>query len=135
MAVRTPANRATLRKDGSAPEDPRDILDTGIIGRSGLRAFAGRIYEEFDPNLSQEKWLHICREMTDNEPVIGSGLYVIEMLLRGTEWRFDPADETPQAQMVADRFQSMLFDMDTSWQDTLTDILSMLPWGWAFMET
>lgn len=115
--------------------DPRTQLDTSIIGRTGLKAFAGRIYEEFDPNLSQEKWRRICLEMISNDPVVGAYLYMIEMLLRGTEWRYDPADESNAAQMVADRFQSMLYDMEVSWQDTLTDVLSMIPWGWAFMET
>ena len=78
------------------------------------------------------------REMQDNDPVIGALLFSIEMVLREVEWRTEPstadgADPT-KAQFWADRVWECVNDMSMTWPQTVSGMLSFLPFGWAFME-
>ena len=60
-------------------------------GVSGLRRYGPYIYEEFLPELRWPQAGKIYQEMSDNDAVIGAILYLAEMLIRGVEWRVEPA--------------------------------------------
>jgi hypothetical protein len=107
---------------------------TQEIGATGLKQYSGYIYEEFLRQLWQSKWKKIVREMSENDPIIGGTLRAIEMLVRQTSWRVEPASESPEDRQRAEFVQGALYDMSHTWQDTLSEILSFVPWGWSFVE-
>lgn len=114
--------------------DPRYQLDLGSIGNPGLRIFGGRVYEEWLPELIGTRGIRVYKEMYEQDPVIGAMLFAVEMLIRGVDWTVNPADETPEALYWADFCEGCLHDMSHTWEDTLSEALSMLPYGWALLE-
>lgn len=105
------------------------------LGASGLTVIGGRIYEEPLRELSGDKWRRAVREMMTSDSVINASLFAIEMLARQVSWDIVPADESNEAKKEAEFFRQCLFeDMSNTWQETLSEILSFLPWGWAYFE-
>ena len=72
--------------------------------------------------------------MADNGPVVGAILYLAEMLLRNAEWSTEAASDKPVDKEAAEFLYSCMHDMDTSWADTISEILSMLTYGFSFNE-
>jgi hypothetical protein len=104
------------------------------LGSSGLRRYGGYVYEEFLPNL-RWPWAHrVYQEMADNDPVVGSILFLAEMLIRNAGWDVEKVSEKPEDVEAAEFLKSCMNDMDTSWADTICEILSMLPYGYSFHE-
>lgn len=104
------------------------------IGSSGLRRYGGYVYEEFLPQLRWPRAGSIYKEMSDNDPVVGAILYLTEMMIRNADWTVEPGDDTARGQEAADFLYSCMEDMDTSWNDTISEILSMLTYGFSFHE-
>jgi hypothetical protein len=106
-----------------------------ILGAPGLKQFSGKISEEFLPDLKGDKRVRMFREMADNEPVISGVLYAIRTLCRQTSFDIREAEDTPEAKEAAEFISSCLFeDMDTTWTDTLSEILSFLTYGFSVHE-
>lgn len=104
------------------------------LGTTGLKRYGPYVYEEFLPELRWPWAGKIYQEMADNDPVIGAILYLAEMLIRGTTWSVTPAS-TSQADVEAAEFlESCMHDMDTSWANLISEILSMLTYGFSFHE-
>lgn len=105
------------------------------IGYTGLEVNSGQIEEETLHELRGDKWVRALKSML-NDPVIGATLFAIEMLARQTDWQMVAADDSKVSAENADFFRESLFsDMSHSWADTLSEILSFLPWGWSYFET
>lgn len=104
------------------------------IGVSGLRRYGPYVYEEFLPELRWPYAGKIYQEMSDNDPVIGAVLYLAEMLIRGTCWKVEPASQSEADKEAAEFLESCMHDMDTSWANTICEILSMLTYGFSFHE-
>ena len=104
------------------------------MGVTGLRRYGPYIYEEFLPELRWPNAGRIYQEMSDNDAVIGSVLYLAEMLIRGVEWRAEPASPSKADKDAAEFLTSCMNDMDTSWANTICEILSMLTYGFSFHE-
>jgi hypothetical protein len=127
----TGSNGTGLRQGRNA-ETP----DMAVLGRTGLITWGGRIYEEWLPELRGTWWRRTVREMVDNDPTTGAVLFAVEMLMRQVSWRNQAADESAQAQKLRDFADSVLLegDMSASWANTLSEIVTFLPWGWAWLE-
>ncbi|MNU34899.1 hypothetical protein D3C71_234860 [compost metagenome] len=104
------------------------------LGVSGLRRQGGYVYEEFMPNLRWPRAADIYQEMGDNDPVIGSVLYLAEMLIRNTDWTVVAGSDKPVDMEAAKFVEECMNDMDTSWADNISEILSMLQYGFSFHE-
>lgn len=103
------------------------------LGSSGLRQFGGRIAEEFLPQLAGWRGAATYREMRENDPVINAVFHAIEMFIREAEWWAGGA-EGPDAQEADEFAESARLDMSETWEDTISEILSMLQYGWCFAE-
>lgn len=104
------------------------------IGATGLNISGGYILEEWLPALWRTRWRQIVKEMRDNDAIVGAVLRAIELLTRGVEWRVEPGSEDNDGRMKAEFLEQCLRDMSETWQDTQSEILSMLPWGFAVQE-
>lgn len=102
------------------------------IGATGLQlATGGVVEEEIHPNLIGRQAIRTYRDMGDNDPVVGSILFAMDMLLRQVDWLPEQGDATEED---VDFLMSCLEDMENSWADFISEILSMLRFGWSFHE-
>ena len=104
------------------------------IGRLGQKRYGGFFYEEFLKDLQGKKGVEVYREMSENDDVIGSILYAIEMLIRQATWNVQPAGSTPKDEEAAEFIYQCMDDMQDTWTDTISEILSFLTFGWSAHE-
>lgn len=115
--------------DGKKP-----ALDLSAIGATGLPRWGGYVYDEYLTVLQGTNGRKILREMSEQDSIIGGILFGIEMLARQVPWTVIPANETPRAKKIADFFTECYKDMAPTWEDTISEIFSMLPYGWSWLE-
>lgn len=108
--------------------------DFSELGRTGLVQYSGRVHEEFLKELEGPKAIKVYRQMAENDPVVGSILFAVDMLMRQVDWRVDPADDTPSARAQAEFIESCLEDLSQPFSETLSSVLSMLVFGWSYHE-
>jgi hypothetical protein len=119
----------------SATEPRKTAYDA--YGISGLTRYGviSRVYEEFLRELQGPQGMKNYREMMDNDPIIGAILFAANHLCRKVSFKMKASVQTQQAQFIAAKIGSMIFDdLDNTWPDTLSEILTMLPFGWAALE-
>ena len=104
------------------------------MGASGLKHSAGVVDEEFLPALRGRKAIQIYREMSNNDPTVGSLLLTINQLLRAVTWRVEAPDNTPDSTKASDFVESCMDDMSHTWDDMISDILTDLVYGWSWHE-
>lgn len=107
------------------------------FGISGLTRYGtvSRVYEEFLRELQGPQGMKSYREMLDNCPIVGAIMFAAMHLCRKVSFKLKPANSSQEARQVADFVGSCIFDdMSSAWPDTLSEILTMLPFGWAAME-
>ena len=104
------------------------------LGVTGLKRYGGYVYEEFMPQLRYPRAGEIYKEMADNDAVIGSVLYLAEMLIRGTKWETKPASQDKADIEAAKFLEECMNDMESSWADTICSILSMFVYGFSVHE-
>ncbi len=104
------------------------------VGQTGLRRWGGRVDEEWLPQLSGREGMRIYREMSEGDAIVGAVLYAIEQILRTTSWSVEPAGTSNLDVQKADFLKSCMEDTSHTWSDFISEVLSMLPYGWSFTE-
>ena len=105
------------------------------MGTSGLKRSGGYIDQEWLRQLSTPTLRYRAfSEMRDNDAVVGAILYAIESLIRQVEWTVKPAEDTDSAREAAAFLESCILDMSVSWEEFLSEVLSMLPYGFSLFE-
>ncbi len=110
------------------------MADRREVGRIGQRRYGGTIYEEFLSELRGKRGIEVYREMAENDDVVGAILFAIEMLIRQCRWNVEPEGDTPDDIRAAEFVKSCMDDMQDTWIDTISEILSFLTYGWSFHE-
>ncbi len=104
------------------------------LGRIGQKRYGGFFYEEFLKELQGRKGVEVYREMADNDDVIGAILFSIEMLIRQASWTVQPGGAEKADQEAAEFVESCMNDMQDTWTDTISEVLSFLTYGWSYHE-
>ncbi len=104
------------------------------LGKIGQNKYGGLFYEEFLPELRGKKGCEAYKEMADNDDIIGAILFAMEMLIRQVNWQVEPNSSKQEDQKAAEFVASCLDDMEQSWTDTISEILSFLTFGWSYHE-
>ncbi len=99
------------------------------LGDTGLSRWGGRVSEEWLTELKDARGRKVISEMMDNDPVISAMLRALEYIVRGVKWQAQ-GESDEQVEFL----ESCLGDMSFSWEDTLSEILSFIPFGWAYLE-
>ncbi len=110
--------------------------EIGRIGqrRYGKNGYGSILYEEFLPELRGIKGVEAYTEMADNDATIGAILFAIEMLMRNCEFHVEPAGDSSKDKECAEFVESCMHDMERTWTDTMSEILSFLTYGWSYHE-
>lgn len=109
------------------------------MGRIGQLRFynpgsSSIFFEEFLPELRGYRGVQAYQEMADNDATVGAILYAIEMLMRQCEFHIEPAGDTEKDKEAAEFVESCMDDMERTWADTLSEILSFMTYGWSYHE-
>lgn len=110
--------------------------EIGRIGqhRYGSVGYGQIFYEEFLPELRGIRGVRVYTEMSDNDAMIGGILFTIEMLMRNVDFKIEPGGDSAKDKEAAEFIESCMDDMENTWADTLSEILSFLPFGWSYHE-
>ena len=104
-------------------------------GMTGLiYSAAGTIEEEFLPNLMGRNAQRVYKEMRDNDAIIGSLLFCIDMVLRSVQWRTEENKNATDPMGEASFLWESMQDMSHTWSDFVSEVMSMLPFGWSWFE-
>ncbi len=103
-------------------------------GRIGQRRWEGQFAEEFLPELSGMRGIRVYREMSDNDDTIGAILFAIKMVVRQVKWHVEPGGGSAADKEAAEFVESCMYDMQSTWTDLISEILSFLTYGWSFHE-
>ena len=106
------------------------------LGSTGLKIWGGVLSEEWLLELQGSSGRKAYREMGDNDPTVGSINFAVEQMVRGAQFYIDPAGKDIGQRKDAEFLDSCLLqgDMDTSWYDNLSEILSFLQFGYSVEE-
>jgi phage gp29-like protein len=104
------------------------------IGVSGLDYSHGYVNEEFlvDLNTSAKRYKRF-NEMRQNSAVIASGLLAIELMIRRIDWRIETGEDD-ESDERKDFIDGAREDMSTTWDDHISEALTMVPFGFAPFE-
>ena len=110
--------------------------ELGRIGqlRYGSNGSGSIFFEEFLHELRGVKGVQAFTEMADNDATVGAILFAIEMLMRKCEFHVEPAGKSAKDKEAAEFVESCMNDMERTWADTLSEILSFLTYGWSYHE-
>ena len=103
-------------------------------GRIGQKRYGGTLYEEFLPELRGKRGAAVYHEMSENDDIVGAVLTALELLLRQAVWRVDPAGPEKKDAEAAEFVEQCRNDMQDTWTDTISEILSFLTYGWSYHE-
>ena len=103
-------------------------------GRIGQNRWDGVFFEEYLPELHGLKGIKVYREMERNDDTVGSILFAIKMLIRHAIWSVEPGGSSVKDREAAEFVESCIRDLQVTWTDTISEILSFLPYGWSFHE-
>jgi hypothetical protein len=95
---------------------------------------SGIFYEEFLRELQGRKGVEVYKEMSENDDIIGAVLFAIEMLMRQVNWNVKEAGNTTADRDAAEFVFTCMNDMDETWTDFVSEVLSFLTFGWSYHE-
>ena len=106
------------------------------FGKTGINWSQGYIYEDFLTSLVGQRGVQVYREMSSNDAIIGAVMFAIKQILKEVRWATKPYDESSQSKKDADFLRTCMYNpiMQTSWTDFISNVLSMLEYGWSWFE-
>ena len=103
-------------------------------GRIGQYRYSGMFFEEFLPELRGTRGVQTYYQMSENDDTVGAIMFAIQMLMRQVDFTIEPGGPSEVDKAAAEFVESCLYDMSNTWQDTLSEILSFLTYGWSYHE-
>jgi len=110
------------------------------FGVTGLNRFGGSVQEDYDRQWrTLTDMVPLVKEMLDH-PTVGATAFAVEMTMRRSEWLVEPfkladVEEPAEQDLAAARFlEECKDDMSHTFDDHITQILSMLWYGFAPFE-
>jgi hypothetical protein len=131
----SPAANGTviLAGDSPPPIDERAEDPFVEIGNSGLKRQSGIITQDPLKELQGLRGVRVFQEMEANDPIIGALLYTIDTLIRGVDWTVEPGQDGGD-EADAQFIEEAMNDMEMPFKEVISEILSMLTFGWSFHE-
>lgn len=102
-------------------------------GRIGQNKMGGVFFEEYLPELTGKRGVEVYKEM-ENDETVSAIMFAIEMLIRQVSFDVEAAGKTEKDEEAAKFVKECMDDMQQTWQDTLSEILSFIIFGWSYHE-
>lgn len=112
----------------------RRAKPTDELGDTGLARFYGQVSETYLPELHYPYAYAKYSEMIRRDPTIASLVNAIKLLARTATWTVEPASEADPDKRAAEFLEQCLGDMSITIEDAVEDLLSAIPFGWAWSE-
>lgn len=112
-------------------------MNLSVLGSTGLKQHSGFINEEFLTRLRGRNGIKLFNEMAENNAVVGAILFIIDMIVRQVEWRVETPkgmEDDPRAIAEKEFLEGCIGDMSHTWEDLISEVLSMLVFGWSYNE-
>ncbi len=122
--------------DISSDFTPLPAFRMGEVGTLGLKTASGRILQEPRRNLRFPDSMNTFQLM-QRDPAIASSLNIIKMFVRRVKWSFKAPygkEEDAQIKERVEFFNGLMDDMDVSWNEFITSIMSMCIYGFSVHE-
>ncbi len=104
------------------------------IGYSGLNHYQGFVQEEFLNPLKGQRGMKTYREMAENDAVVSAMLFAIERIILQASWQVVAGGEDKQDEDAGNFLVSCMSDMSHTWEDFVSEMTSMLKYGFAPFE-
>lgn len=104
------------------------------LGKVGQYKISGTFFEEFLPELRGIKGVEVYKEMSNNDEMVYAILFAVEMLIRNCKFTVEGASEKEIDKKAAEFIEECMHDMQYTWQETLSEILSFITYGWSYHE-
>ncbi len=124
----------SLREDFKAV--PKKFGEFGVTGlnRFGTRGIGSSIIEDYlTPWENLSTMIPLVREMAD-DPIIGSVLFAIEMMIRQSEEGVVPFSESEIDQSAAKFLEECLIDLTHTFSEHISQVVSFVKFGWSCFE-
>lgn len=108
----------------------------GEVGALGLNTRSGRIMQEPRRNLRFPESMNTYQLMM-RDPSIAASLNIIRMFVRRVDWRFvtpKGKEDDPLMKQRVEFFNSLMDDMDVSWGEFISSVMSMCIYGFSVHE-
>lgn len=102
------------------------------LGFTGLSQWGGRITEDFLREWRGKEGYKRANEMRLNSPTVNALLTAIKLSIRKSKWQLvsELGDEDPRLELLTAALENMRY----TWDDHISQALTMLPFGFALFE-
>lgn len=106
----------------------------GQVGVSGLNYTGRFINEDWISKLNYPYASKVYKEMSEGDSVVGACLTLIKSEASTAEWYVEPFSDEEKDIEVAKFVEECMDDMENSWTDFISEVLSMIPYGFSYHE-
>lgn len=113
----------------------RRVAPTQTLGVAGTSIFSGYIQTlERDPALTGRERYRTFSDNLANCTIIGAGTRFFQNLVSKASWSVEAADDSPQAEDIAERIDAMRGDMTTPWHRVVRRAAMYKFYGFSIQE-
>jgi hypothetical protein len=95
---------------------PEPVKPMQVQGTPGFTVIGGYVdTNERNPKLVGDQKYVTAADILANVSIVAAGTHYFADLVASPEWKLEPADESSEAQHVADFIESCMYDLDSSW--------------------
>lgn len=105
------------------------------LGTTGQTNYGFMVRDDYNPDLRGQSGLATYDKMRKSDGQIRATLRLVKTPVLAARWYVDPGDDSAKARKMAQHIEDNLFKWaTTSWNQTLTEILLMLDYGYYAFE-
>ncbi len=120
---------------GPTGVDPVSVTPFRTVGAPGTAIYGGYIAsKEKDASLRGAQKYITFSNMLANTSIIAAGVRYFVNLVAKAEWTVEPADDTAEAEAVADMVEATLADMTSPWHRVIKRLAMYVMYGFAVAE-
>lgn len=114
---------------------PRSTAPTQTLGAPGTAVYGGYLVtREKSTELTGVKRYETFSEIVANTAIVSAGIRYFLNLVAKARWNVDPAEESPEAERLAELVKEMMDDMATPWHRVVRRAASFIFYGFQVQE-
>lgn len=130
-----PVEKGERQTDPGVRRLRQTVSPTVTAGVPGTAVFGGYVEQkERDRDLWGRKRYETYGNMLANTSIVAAGVRYFMNLIAKPDWKFEPADESPEAERYAELLTEMIGDMDTPWRRVVRRAAGYRFYGFSVQE-